>query len=263
MHTSAGADARFLLILDCDTELDIRVVDKVDQQLRERGVEAVYAVPGEILRAGSAEFSRIASRGAQFLNHGDRRHTEVDEDRTQYTSTFFYHDISIATIVADVEAGHRSVMQVVGQVPQAFRAPHFATMTFSPHLHHLRTHLAEMGYTYSLSTSPLEGLRSGPCVELDGVLEIPTTGRPSNRSSVLDSWTARFEPDGPRENYDFLVESRSLARELQGGRSALATIYADPSQVYDWPVFFDALEVLAPFSVSTVEDLAALVWKPS
>lgn len=255
-RTSTGAGAKFLLILDCDTELDIRVVKQVDQQLRDRGVEAVYAVPGEILRSGDKEFSVIASRGAQFLNHGDRCHTEVDERRTRYISTFFYHNISIESMFDDVEAGHRSVVDVIGQSPKAFRAPHFSTLSFSPNLQRLQAHLGDMGYNYSLSTSPLEALRYGPILQSNGIAEIPTTGRPSNRGKVLDSWTARFDPEGPRENYNFLGECSLLADELQRQETSISTIYADPSQVHDWPSFFDALAMLAPYSVSSVENLA-------
>lgn len=258
VNRQANISSRFLLILDCDTSLDIAVVDEVDQNLRNVGIVPVYAAPGEILREGAREFSRIAERGAQFLNHGYRRHTAVDAARTKYTSTFFYHDIPEEEMVADVMAGHDTVVEVIGQNPTAFRAPHFATLTFSPRLSQLQVHLATMGYAYSLSTSPLTALNCGPVVDVNGVVEIPTTGRPSDPSKVLDSWTARFEPDGPRQNYDFLGECRQLSEDLGQGRLSVATIYADPSQVHDWPTFFAALAQLAPYSTSTVERLVTL-----
>ena len=43
--------------------------------------------------------------------------------------------------------------------------------------------------------------------------------------------------------------------DIEAGRNLVINIYADPSQVYDWPEFFDALEKLAPYNVGSFREL--------
>ena len=57
------------------------------------------------------------------------------------------------------------------------------------------------------------------------------------------------------EKSDYISQINKLVRDIEAGRNIVINIYADPSQVYDWPEFFDALEKLAPYNVGSFKDL--------
>src|SRR5215470_17243240 len=77
---------RFLLSFDCDTDLDIEVVEAVHAKLGKLGIRPVYAVPGELLQRGREAYGRIARGGAEFMNHGWAEHTRLDRARKVYDS---------------------------------------------------------------------------------------------------------------------------------------------------------------------------------
>ena len=57
----------FILSFDCDTEKDIEVVDEVHQRLARLNITPSYAVPGELLKKGASEYSKLKNKGAEFI----------------------------------------------------------------------------------------------------------------------------------------------------------------------------------------------------
>ena len=57
------------------------------------------------------------------------------------------------------------------------------------------------------------------------------------------------------EKSDYISQINKLVKDIEAGRNIVINIYADPSQVYDWPEFIDALEKLAPYNVGSLKDL--------
>ena len=86
--------------------------------------------------------------------------------------------------------------------------------------------------------------------------EIPVSGTFDKPLDILDTWTHRFLGEhGGEAGY-----ARQYLRYrdyLRTGKPLLINVYGDPSQVYDWPGFFDAAAQLAPWSVSSYAEALA------
>jgi hypothetical protein len=247
---------RAVVSFDCDTERDIEVVTDVHDRCLAAGVTPVYAVPGALLRLGADVYRGLADRGAELLNHGDVQHTTLDPATRTYTSSFFYDRLPREVVERDIRGGHRAVHEVTGRPPVGFRTPHFGTFQRSSDLAWLHRLLASLGYRYSSSTMPLHGLRRGPLPRAGSIVEIPVSGRPTAPHRVLDSWSFRFAPGRTVDERDWIDEVRALVRGHRG-RAGVINLYADPSQVEDWPGFFSTIAELAPFAVGSYTALLA------
>lgn len=243
---------QFLLSFDCDTEKDLDVAEVVHDRLAQLGITPVYAVPGELLEAGADIWRRIHAAGAEFINHGWRCHTEYRDG--QYISTVFYDKLGHAAVAEDVRAGHDTVRSVLGTVPDGFRTPHFGTFQSKSDLVFLHDLLNAMGYRFSTSTVPYWGLRHGPVVRRGGLTELPVTGCRTLPMTILDPFTFRFT-QGRFSAADYILQMGRWADTLASGQPIVLNLYADPSQVADWPEFFDAVSRLAPFSASSYGSL--------
>jgi len=246
---------RFVLSLDCDTDLDIRVVEGVHLRLQESGITPIYAVPGELLERGSHQYRSIAETGAQFLNHGYRPHTSVDAQRTTYTSTHFYNDLSLELVADDIRAGHRAIQDVLGFTATGFRTPHFGSFQHPRQLRFVHDRLRDMGYRVSSSTLPIHAFRNGPWYQQSGLWEFPLTGCLDRPLSPLDTWSFRFAPDRRGTEQDYISQINRLAGWMEQGVPLFINIYGDPSQVYDWPEFFTGVARFAPFCAVSYLDL--------
>jgi len=244
----------FVLSFDCDTDLDIRVVEGVHERLVNMGIPPVYAVPGELLERGSDTYRRIAAAAAEFMNHGYVQHTTVDAGRTRYVSSFSYDEVGFERVATDIEEGHRAHERVLGRLPKGFRTPHFGEFQRPHQLRFLHRTLRSLGYRYSSSTVPFEAFRRGPWRDDLGVREFPVTGCPDWPLSVLDTWGFRFAPDKMVDERDFVRQIRRLG-QLMETTPLFVNIYGDPSQVYDWPEFFEAVAGLSPFAVASFDRL--------
>ena len=244
----------FLLSFDCDTELDFEVLPQVVSKLQAIGIKPVLAVPGELIEKGKNVYKQLAASGIEFINHGYVQHTDLQLPERMYTSNFFYHKLSKDEIVQDVNRGHEAICKHLGITPIGFRTPHFGSFQKSSELHFLWRLLKNMGYEFSSSTTPGVGIRKGPLWK-QRVLELPVTGCPSWPTKVLDSWGFGFAPSRSVEKSDYINQIEKLEEEISRGRNLIINIYADPSQVYDWPEFFEALEKLAPYNVGSFKDL--------
>ena len=242
---AAGIDRLFLVVsFDCDTAEDIAAAASVHRRMRAMGIMPAYAVPGELLAEGAEVYCAIAASGAEFLNHGNRRHTYFDASAGRYRSCFFYDEQPLAAVEDDVTAGDRAVRAIIGVAPQGFRTPHFGSFQQPRHLRFLYQTLQRLGYRYSSSTSPVFALRYGPLFVRDGIAEIPVSGGANRTLTIIDTWTC-FEDPGQRLGAeDYRTEIVGLARRLEGGCGIL-NYYADPSHIADEPVFFETMAELA------------------
>ena len=244
----------FTLSFDCDTDRDIAVARPVHERLLEMGITGIYAVPGELLERGREVWARIANTGAEFMNHGYREHTVYDGGR--YVSTLFYDKMAPADIEHDIERGGAAVGRVVGTMPKGFRTPHFGSFRTQARIAWLHRLLARLGYVYSSSTTPYIALRHGPFTRHFGLTELPVSGCPDYPMMILDSYNFRFSPGrfGPD---DYIRQASRWADALGQGRPLFVNLYVDPSQVADWPEFFEAMKKLAPFARKSYQALIA------
>ncbi len=247
--------AYLLLSFDCDTDLDIGVVEQVHERLHDIGITPVYAVPGELLERGAAVYRAIAATGAEFLNHGYREHTVFDRVSHAYVGTVFYDRLTPDAVVEDIRRGHDAIRGILGRTPTGFRAPHFGTYGRGSQLEHLHCVLAPLGYRFSTSSEPSLGLRLGPAPTLrSGLRELPVTGCYDQPFRVLDSWGFRFAPGRRVNQTDYTRQLGRLARHFsEAGRVGLVNLYADPSQVHDWPEFFEGLRPLAALAAPSFQ----------
>lgn len=240
----AGFDRLHLFLsFDCDTDEDFAVAEGLDAELRRRGIEPSYAVPGAQLRKGDTIWSRLAARGAHFLNHGGRAHAAWQGDR--YHPVTFYEKLSPAEVVADIEQGHRDVCEVTGRAPSGFRAPHFGSFQAPEQLALVHGTARRLGYRYCSTTLPSLALAEGPVVARDGLYEIPLFGSWHAPTTILDSWTylsdrRRYALD---ETYHALF-AETVERLLAADVAGLLSYYADPSHVAGQAPFARVLDLL-------------------
>jgi hypothetical protein len=249
--------AHFLLTFDCDTDLDIAVVGDVHNKLHQIGITPVYAVPGELLERGAIAYRAIADMGAEFINHGYREHAVFDGSTNNYVSTVFYDQLTNSEVVNDIRRGHQSVINIIGRCPTGFRVPHFGTYAKQTQLNFLYEQLEILGYRFSSSSLPQLGFEQGPAKRLGSSLcELPVTGCHDKPLHILDSWGFRFAPGRTVNQNDYIIQLNKITRHfLDSHRVGLINLYADPSQVYDWPEFFEALRPLAQIAAGSFEQV--------
>lgn len=237
----------FVLSFDCDTVDDIAVVESVHSRIREMGIKPVYAVPGELLREGSAVYKEIVKDGSEFINHGGRRHTFFNTAQQREESCFFYDQQSSADREEDVRLGHKMVIEVLGVKPTGFRTPHFGTFSQVKDLKWLHKLLVQMGYRYSSSSTPFWGDKCGPkfLSSAGQLIEFPVSGGFSRPLTILDSWRAFGAPNRSMTPSDYFDEVKLLASHVSQMESGLINIYADPLHIAKEPLFFEAMSELA------------------
>ena len=241
----------FVLSFDCDTDLDISVVEDVHKKLIQEGIRPIYAVPGELLIQGADVYKRIHDSGAEFINHGYRRHSDVSLPSRNYFGTFFYEQESRVTVVEDMKMGHEAIQKVLGANPSIFRTPHFGGFSNSSQLDFLWKTLKALNYQLSSSTTPHFAFINGPISVHYGIYEFPVSGDPRRPSQILDSWSYAFSGKKSLSKEKYVSAINQLADEMAAGKVLFLNIYADPSQVYDWPEFFEAIVRLRQFNVGS------------
>lgn len=249
--------SRFILSFDCDTEKDIEVIEEVHTRLGKLGIMPVYAVPGQLLEKGFEVYNKLAKSGAEFINHGYYTHCKYKTETKLYVSSFFYDQLKTEIILDDIQRGHQTIVQLLGQQPTGFRVPHFGTFQSRRNLDFLWVTLKKMGYTYSSSTVPLYGFLNGPLKKVDNdFYEIPVSGCYDKPLQILDSWGFRFAPNRKVTEIDYGKQFGKMVRFFKSeGKSGLFNIYADPSQIYDWPLFFECMESVSDISISSYDKL--------
>ena len=107
----------FILSFDCDTKKDIEVVTDVHKKLLNKKITPIYAVPGELLEKGKKVYKKIFNTGSEFLNHGYKKHTNLEENNT-YKSFFFYDKITPNQVVEDIEKGDKTIQKILQFKPK-------------------------------------------------------------------------------------------------------------------------------------------------
>lgn len=244
----------FVLSFDCDTDADSAVVGALHTRLRSSGLSPLYAVAGEVLAAAAGDYRAIAEEGAVFLNHGFRRHAAHDATSGDVTSTYFYGDVSDAEWQDDIRRGGEAVGDIIGQRPDGFRTPHFASFESRCDLIALWQFLSELGYRYSSSTRPLFGLRHGPFFTRAGIIEFPVSGCLTEPGQILDSWGLIRCGDGTSRR--LLDELRAYLALMEAGQPGLLNLYLDPADV---AADDDVLAMLKRFAPFSAKDFASVL----
>lgn len=258
----AGIDRLYVVVsLDCDTDEDAEVVRSVHDRLIASGICPAYAVPGAQLERSPQVYADIAASGAEMLNHGWQQHCHLDVATRTYESSFFYDTLSWAEVERDVRRGHATHLAVLGHPPAGFRTPHFGTFQRRQQLDRLHRLLAALGYRYSTSSGPMVTMQRGPVFLGDaGVWELPVSGGTSAPHRPLDTWSFRFAPGRRGREQQYLDEVRALvALHVDRGLPGIVNLYGDPTQVDDWPEWFELMAELAPHAVTSYRDLLARV----
>ena len=251
----------FILSFDCDTTKDFEVVEEVHGRLAGLGIRPSYAVPGQLLVQGKEVYRRIHDTGAEFINHGYLSHTDYIAESRSYVSTVFYENLSDAEVREDILMGHKTITEVLGHPPKGFRTPHFGTYEKKQHLDLLYSVLNELGYEFSSSTTPIFGMWNGPLAKSkSGLLEFPVSGCFDHPGRILDSWGFRFSPTRKFSEVDYGDQLNKLVQYFQNSSNpGILNIYADPSQVYDWPLFFDCMANVQGLVNTSFENLVEKV----
>jgi peptidoglycan/xylan/chitin deacetylase (PgdA/CDA1 family) len=250
---AAGVDKVYLVLtFDCDTDQDIDAARELDIELRRRGIRAGYAVPGVQLERGAATWREIEAAGAEFLNHGWQAHAEYREDR--YWPVTFYNEMTEEAVLADVQRGHQTLVDVFGSGPEGFRAPHFGSFQAPDQLEFLYASLRPLGYRYASTTIPALGLARGPVVDMHDIVEVPLTGSYRYPTTLLDSWTYLTD----RRQYSlgeeyFELFEETLRRLSEERLPAVLTYYADPAHVLGQKPFERALDAIARYDVPSLQ----------
>lgn len=247
----SGIPAVYLVLsFDCDTDRDAEVVSGLAERLSDFGITAAYAVPGAQLLESPDVYRALLHQGNELLAHGFRRHTELRGGA--YVSTLFYDALDEDGIGDDARASTKAYLDTFGTRPEGFRAPHFGTLS-AQQRGWLYQALAREGYRFSTSTLPAAGLCRGPAYRAGSLVELPLSGRFDAPLDILDSYNFRFAPRHPQD-------PRAYTRAFTGSlRWAVAqrvpfvlNTYADPSQVYDWPPFWEAIAESAALGVPAI-----------
>lgn len=247
----------FILSFDCDTEKDIEVVGEVHQRLKSLNIMPSYAVPGELLKKGASEYSKLKNDGAEFINHGYLSHTSYVSSSKSYISTLFYDKLSNAEVKNDIEKAHNNFFDIFGESPLGFRTPHFGTYQKSSQLRFLYEVLKKLNYSFSSSTTPVTGMWNGAIQRMPtGILELPVSGCYDYPARILDSWGFRFSPTRKLNENDYIEQFKKMMMFFRDPKvNGVFNIYADPSQVYDWSIFFECMSMTNELTNTSFSEL--------
>ena len=211
--------------------------------MRERGMKATFAVPGEQLEQGADIYRELANQGADFINHGALPHTEFRDGR--YWSITFYNKMEPEAVVEDIKKGHEIVLDVIGKAPKGFRAPHFGHYQNQQQLRLIYDTLRPMNYRYATTTIPAVTSRYGPVGIVDGIFELPLTGTFYWPWRILDSWGKLESFHQPKITAEYAhLLTQTVDRLQTTSVPALLNYYVDPAHVYQSKSFYQALEYL-------------------
>ncbi len=253
-----GFDRLYLLLsFDCDTPADAEAASKLDEWLVERGIQRSYAVPGTMLEDNPAVYQKIASKGAEFLNHGYLPHTLLTDG--VYHSTTFYDQMEPGMVVDDVRKGHETVQRIIGKSPAGFRAPHFGTVSLQTKREIIQPVLKELGEFYTSHSTPFEALKYGPIWWENNWPEFPVIGSASAPFSILDSYSYIQSPAVRKVTGQFSMVLKQTIRSFEEwGIHGLMNMYVDPSHVIDDPGFLASLDEIHNLGILSLTYTQAL-----
>jgi hypothetical protein len=231
-----------ILSYDCDTDADAQASGILNEWLRSKAIRATFAVPGKQLARNRFRYIDIKKSGSFFINHGGAAHTQWKNNR--YWSTTFYDQMTENEVVNDIRRGHEVFIDVLGEEPKGFRAPHFGHFQSEQNLELIYRTLRELGgYQYVSGTLPTVAMKNGPIYKVDGLYEIPVLGSYYWPTRIFDSWTHRKDRMSRQVKESYGSELISTIRAFRhAGIPALLNYYADPSHVVASQRYYEALE---------------------
>ena len=145
----------------------------------------------------------------------------------------------------DIIKGHNNFIDVLGELPLGFRTPHFGSYQKPYQLKLLYSVLSQLNYSFSSSTTPVTAMWNGPIVRTNsGIIELPVSGCHDYPARILDSWNFRFSPTRKFNEDDYINQfTKMIDFFADPNLSGIFNIYADPSQVYDWEMFFECMKM--------------------
>lgn len=235
-----------LLSFDCDTSRDAEASLHLQKYLLQYKIHAAFAVPGELLEANWSEYQKLLDLGARFVNHGYRRHAEVDDKTGKPFSTFTYRDVEEDVWKQDILLGHELLKKFTGEEPKVFRTPHFGEFNNVSQLEKLYQYLIALGYRVSSSTLPVFGAINGGAYYVDpSLVELPLNGCLSKPTQLIDSWGFLSAPDAfGREK--LIEELGEYARLFEQNVPLLLNLYFDPADIVNDA---EILNILSKLSV--------------
>jgi hypothetical protein len=242
------------LSFDCDTDFDFDAVIPLDAFLRERGIVPTYAVPGAQLHRGRDIYASLAASGREFMNHGGIAHAALERD--QYVPITFYDKMTDDDVVADIKEGHRIVLDVTGQRPYGFRAPHFGCFQRDRDLALIYRTADALGYSYASTTMPEKAFVHGPVYCVGSLVEIPVFGSARYPHLILDTWTQltdRRRYALGDSYYDLFAETIDVF--TRNNIPALLTWYGDPSHAWQQAPFMKAMDLIAECGISSLSGM--------
>lgn len=246
--SNTTSSQNFFLTFDCDTDRDAEAAINIQSRLNKVGMRAGYAIPGELLRNHWDEYQQLLSMGGYFINHGYRKHAEVDLSSGRVYSTFTYRDVDDAVWQQDILDGHHTILQLTGKSPSIFRTPHFGEFNSPTQLQKLYIFLAKLEYKASSSTTPIFGFLNGPIYkEKNGITELPLSGSLRKPTQLIDSWGFIAAPDAlGREQ--LVAELGDYLSKFASGKKPMTNIYFDPADIAQDEELLDLLTNFAPYS---------------
>jgi hypothetical protein len=237
----------FVLSFDCDTARDADAALRVQEYLHAHGMNAVYAVPGELLEAHWSDYQKLLGLGAKFINHGYRCHAAVSPETGKPYSTFTYRDVEPEVWQKDILLGHNLLTRLTGVPPRVFRTPHFGEFNRPDDLQKMYSFIASMGYRVSTSTKPVFGMVHGGVYDTGAqIIEVPLNGCLGKPAQLIDSWGFISAPDALGKKL-LVDELHKYARLFEAGVPLLLNIYFDPADIVNEE---DVLHALSFFSQS-------------
>lgn len=246
-HASGIRKPSFILSFDCDTDRDGPALEQLHPRLRSMGLHPLYAVPGEILLDSALTYRDIAADGAEFMNHGYRRHATVEPVTGKVLSTYFYDPERPQDWMNDITFGHQAVTELTGHRPYGFRTPHFGSFESPDALNRLWQFLGQLGYTYSSSTRPLFAAMHGPVFHNHGIAEIPVSGCLDQPNQILDSWG--LINTVPLDVSFLIQQIRKYLDLMRSGEPILLNLYFDPADIAKNDELVCLLGNFAPYEV--------------
>ena len=240
-------NAVFFLSFDCDTSRDASASLKIQRQLHSAGMNAAYAIPGQLLEKHWDSYKELISLGGYFINHGYREHAAIDPISGRPYSTFTYRDVEDHVWQQDIIDGHNTIKALTGKAPTIFRTPHFGEFDKPEQLERLYDFLTTLNYQISTSSTPILGHILGPIHrQKHSIIEIPLSGCLTRPAQLIDSWGFISAPDalGRQSLIDALKDYLST---LSLGSNLVMNIYFDPADISEDQEILDLLVKFKPY----------------
>ena len=235
----------FTISLDCDTIEDLKIIPKLQNKFTDMNIYPTYAVPGELILKDKNLFKDLKSQGSEFINHGFNLHTEYNKKNKRYKSTHFYNDYTNEQIKNDITQGHEILSELLNEEPKGFRTPHFGTIVKEKTKQHIYKILKDLNYLFSTSTIPSDQFWSKPIYKKNEIIEIPITGSFDKPNIIMDSWNFKYAENRYFRKNDYSKQILKIKDYFKKkNTNFFINIYVDPSHVYYWDNFFEAINSL-------------------